>query len=118
LVVAGPPAEPQFSRVAATTLAELVLDVYPERAHLWCGLLERIMNNSPKRAVNVKAKGDLVSEAKTLGINLSATFEGALETAVRAARIARWQAENHEAFAAYDKRVAAKGLFSAGKRRF
>jgi antitoxin CcdA len=76
------------------------------------------MNHSPKRAVNVKARGDLVSEAKTLGINLSATFEGALEIAVRTARIARWQEENREAFAAYDKRVATNGAFSAGKRRF
>ena len=76
------------------------------------------MNHSPKRAVNVKARDDLVSEAKTLGINLSATFEDALEIAVKAGRIARWQAENREAFAAYDARVVAKGVFSAGKRRF
>jgi len=76
------------------------------------------VNHSPKRAVNVKARDDLVSEAKTLGINLSATFEDALEIAVKAGRIARWQAENREAFAAYDARVVAKGVFSAGKRRF
>ena len=76
------------------------------------------MNHAPKRAVNVKARDDLVSEAKMLGINLSATFEGALEVAVKAARIARWQEENRDAFAAYDQRVEAKGVFSAGKRRF
>lgn len=76
------------------------------------------MNHSLKRPVNVKAREDLVSEAKALGINLSATFEGALESAVKAARIARWQEENREAFSAYDKRVDAQGVFSDGKRRF
>jgi post-segregation antitoxin (ccd killing protein) len=36
----------------------------------------------------------------------------------QSARIADWQKENTEAFAAYDKRVAANGVFSTGKRRF
>lgn len=76
------------------------------------------MNHSPKRAVNLKARDDLVVEAKMLGINLSTTFEAALETAVKAARIARWQEQNREAFAAYDQRIEAQGVFSAGKRRF
>lgn len=76
------------------------------------------MNHAPKRPVNVKAKADLVSEAKALGINLSATFEGALETAVKTARITRWQEENREAFIAYDKRIESDGVFSDGKRRF
>ena len=76
------------------------------------------MNHTPKRPVNVKAREDLVAEAKSLGINLSATFETALETAVKSARIAHWQEENAEAFAAYDERIAAKGVFSNGKRRF
>ena len=76
------------------------------------------MNHAPKRPVNVKAREDLVSDAKALGINLSATFETALESAVKAARIARWQEENREAFSAYDERIAAKGVFSDGKRRF
>lgn len=76
------------------------------------------MNHSAKRPVNVKARDDLVSEAKALGINLSATFEAALETAVKEARIIQWQEENREAFAAYDKRIESGDVFSAGKRRF
>lgn len=76
------------------------------------------MSHSPKRPVNVKARQDLVSDAKALGINLSATFEAALESAVKAAQIAKWQEENREAFSAYDERIAAQGVFSAGKRRF
>ena len=76
------------------------------------------MNHAPKRPVNVKASEDLVSEAKALGINLSATFETALESAVKTARIARWQEENREAFSAYDELIATKGVFSDGKRLF
>jgi antitoxin CcdA len=76
------------------------------------------MTNSLKRPVNVKAREDLVSDAKALGINLSATFETALESAVKAARIARWQEENREAFSAYDELIAAKGVFGDGKRLF
>ena len=76
------------------------------------------MNHSAKRPVNVKASQDLVSDAKALGINLSATFEAALEAAVKAAQIARWQEENREAFSSYDERIAARGVFSSGKRRF
>jgi antitoxin CcdA len=76
------------------------------------------MNKTAKRPVNVKARADLVSEAKAYGINLSAAFEAALEAAVKDARVARWQEENREAFEAYDRRVQANGVFSDGKRRF
>ena len=76
------------------------------------------MSQALKRPVNVKARADLVSEAKAYGINLSAAFEAALETAVKAARVAQWQEENRDAFAAYDKRVESSGVFSEGKRRF
>jgi len=76
------------------------------------------MTHSRKRPVNVKAREDLVSDAKALGINLSATFETALESAVKAARIARWHEENQKAFSAYDERIALQGVFSSGKRRF
>jgi len=76
------------------------------------------MTKAAKRPVNVKAPADLVSEAKAYGINLSAAFEAALESAVKEARIARWQEDNREAFAAYDERIRASGVFSNGKRRF
>lgn len=76
------------------------------------------MTQAAKRPINLKARDDLVTEAKALGINLSAMFETALESAVKAAQIEKWQDENREAFAAYDKRVEAKGVFSTGKRRF
>ena len=76
------------------------------------------MSQSAKRPVNLKASAELVSQAKAYGINLSAAFEDALQSAVKAARIAEWQEENQEAFAAYDRRISVKGVFSDGKRRF
>ena len=76
------------------------------------------MNSPVKRPVNVKAQADLVAEAKAHGINLSSVFEEALDQAVRKAKLAKWQAENADAFAAYDRRIEAKGVFSDGKRRF
>jgi post-segregation antitoxin (ccd killing protein) len=42
----------------------------------------------------------------------------ALESALKSARIAQWQEENRDAFAAYDRRIEADGPFSDGKRRF
>lgn len=76
------------------------------------------MNSSAKRPVNVKAPADLVADAKAHGINLSSVFEEALDQAVRKARLAKWQEENAQAFAAYDRRIEENGVFSSGKRRF
>ena len=76
------------------------------------------MNSPIKRPVNVKARADLVADAKAYGINLSSVFEEALDLAVREARLTRWQAENTEAFAAYDRHIEKNGVFSDGKRRF
>jgi antitoxin CcdA len=71
-----------------------------------------------RKPTNVSARTDLVSEAKTLGINLSEVFEGALENAVREARQKQWVEENRQAFADYDKFVETHGVFSDGKRLF
>ena len=76
------------------------------------------MNHCPKRPVNLKVSEDLVTMAKQLGINMSATFESALEVAVRDAQLANWRDSNRAAFSSYDKRVEAKGMFSDGKRLF
>jgi post-segregation antitoxin (ccd killing protein) len=48
----------------------------------------------------------------------SRTTAKAKQSDVKAASIARWQEENLEAFADYDKRVTAQGIFSEGKRGF
>jgi len=76
------------------------------------------MSQPVKRSITLSVRGDLVAEAERLGINLSAIFETTLQTAVKAARIEKWRHENWEAFAAYDRRIEANGVFSAGKRVF
>ena len=71
-----------------------------------------------KRAANLSINAALLDEAKALEINLSATFERALEEAVRARKRERWLAENRDAIAAYNERVERDGMFSDGLRSF
>ncbi len=71
-----------------------------------------------RKPTNVSARPELVDEAKSLGINLSEVFENALEVSVQEARRRQWGEENKEAFADYDRFVAANGVFSKGKRLF
>lgn len=71
-----------------------------------------------KRAANLSINAGLLDEAKALEINLSATFERALEEEVRARQRQLWLAENREAIAAYNEFVARNGVFSDGLRSF
>jgi antitoxin CcdA len=71
-----------------------------------------------KRAANLSVNAGLLDEAKALEINLSATFERALEDAVRARKRERWLAENRDAIAAYNERIERDGMFSDGLRSF
>lgn len=71
-----------------------------------------------KRATNVSINEGLLEAAKTLGINLSATLEKALDAEVRARRREQWLEENREAIAAYNQRVARDGLAGDHVRAF
>lgn len=71
-----------------------------------------------RKSRTVSARGDLVTEAETLGMDLSEIFEQALERSVRTARQERWIADNRAAFDDYDRFVERHGMFSAGKRLF
>jgi antitoxin CcdA len=71
-----------------------------------------------KTATNLSLRADLVRRARELKINLSAVLEAALEQAVRAAEREAWLAENTEAIADYNARVAKRGVFSDDWRRF
>lgn len=63
-----------------------------------------------KRPANLSVDAGLLDEAKALEINLSATFERALEEEVRARKRERWLAENREGIAAYNAWVAGHGV--------
>ena len=71
-----------------------------------------------KRAANLSVNAALLDEARSLGINLSATLESALESEVRARKRDRWLAGNRDAIAEYNASVAEQGVFSDGMRSF
>lgn len=63
-----------------------------------------------KRAANLSVDAALLDEAKALGLNLSATFEGGLRDAVRVAKAAQWQADNRAALQSSNDWVEKHGL--------
>jgi antitoxin CcdA len=71
-----------------------------------------------KKAVNLSVDADLLARARALGLNLSAEMETRLAEVLREAEAARWVEENREAVAHHNRRVAQRGLWSDGKRRF
>jgi antitoxin CcdA len=73
---------------------------------------------APKRATNLSINSDLLTIARELDINLSATMETALASAVTAKQRERWIAENRDAMVAYNEQVEANGVFSDGLRGF
>ena len=65
-----------------------------------------------KRATNITADAELLDEAKSYGINLSRTFQEALEAKVKAERARRWLEENREAIESYNRHIEEHGTFS------
>ncbi|MDH5325000.1 MAG: type II toxin-antitoxin system CcdA family antitoxin [Gammaproteobacteria bacterium] len=74
--------------------------------------------NAPKKPTNLSINSDLLSKAKGLNINLSATLEHALEIEVRAAEKENWLKENKKAIDSLNKLVDDHGLFSDSYREF
>lgn len=71
-----------------------------------------------KRAANLSVNAELLDQAKSLDINLSATLERALEAEVRARKRELWLLENRGAIAAYNDHVRENGVWSDGLRQF
>ena len=59
---------------------------------------------APKKPTNVSINSDLLSQTRSLKINLSATLEQALAEQLRALRRAQWRQENASAIQAYNSR--------------
>ena len=78
----------------------------------------------PKRAVNLSLTGQVLDEARALGMNLSATVDALLAEEVRKRYWARWNDENKDAIAhdnariARIARIAREGLPLAHDRTF
>lgn len=82
-------------------------------------LLGAVMNYSPpKKPTNLSVSEPLLHEAKALKINLSATFEAALEVEVRKQKQLRWQQENQEAVREANAFAERNGLFATKYRVF
>jgi len=71
---------------------------------------------APKKATNLSVNSDLLSKARALKINLSATLENALAQQVRKAARSEWLNENKEAINEINELSEKYGLFSDSYR--
>ncbi len=73
---------------------------------------------APKKATNLTVNSDLLNQAKSLKINLSATLEQALIVQVKNAQREQWLNENKGAIDELNKLSNKNGLFSDSFRSF
>ncbi|PAV27071.1 antitoxin CcdA [Tamilnaduibacter salinus] len=73
---------------------------------------------APKKAANLSINSDLLSKTRALNINLSATFEKALERELAKREAERWADENRPAIRRYNEFVEQHGCFSDEFRDF
>lgn len=71
-----------------------------------------------RRPFNLSIREDVIRAARRHGLNASRIAEDALAEAVREAERRTWRADNADAIAAHNRRVAERGLFNKGLRRF
>ena len=73
---------------------------------------------SQRRPTNLSIDTDLLSEARSLDVNLSRAAEEGIQMAVAEIRARRWQAENRSALESSNRYVEKNGLPLSGLRRF
>ena len=71
-----------------------------------------------KKPANLSVNGDLLRQAKELGINMSQIFEERLAEVIRERKCLQWQKENRIGLEAYGRFLEENNLFSASVRRF
>lgn len=69
-------------------------------------------NAASKKAANLSINRDLLAEARSLNINLSATLEWALTEKIRQEKRNQWRKDNREAIDNCNILVEENGLFS------
>ncbi|MFA7554532.1 MAG: type II toxin-antitoxin system CcdA family antitoxin [Spongiibacteraceae bacterium] len=77
-----------------------------------------IDRNAPKKATNLSINKDLLAEARSLKINLSATLEQALTEKVRKERRKQWLEDNQQAIDSCNELAEKNGLFADKHRVF
>lgn len=73
---------------------------------------------SPRKPTNVSLNGDLLNEAKRLGINVSRACEEGLRARIRELKAQQWLEENREALLSSNEYVEKHGLPLARYRLF
>lgn len=76
------------------------------------------MPASAKKPTNLSIRSDLLEQARSLDINLSAEMEKHLTEVIRQRRGKQWLEDNREAVAAYNRHIERDGLWSDGLRTF
>ena len=77
-----------------------------------------VKKNAPKKATNLSINKDLLAEARSLKINLSATLEQALTEKVLKERRKRWLEDNKQAIETCNELAEQNGLFADKHRVF
>lgn len=77
-----------------------------------------IDSSAPKKATNLSVNKELLAEARTLKINLSATLEQALTEKVRKERRKQWLEDNQQAIDTCNELADKNGLFADKHRIF
>ncbi len=75
-------------------------------------------HNAPKKPTNLSVNSDLLTKAKDLKINLSATLESALDVQVRLSAREECLKKNKKAITSLNELVENNGLFSDSYREF
>ncbi len=81
-------------------------------------MLQLFDETASKKATNLSINSDLLSKARELKINLSATLERALADELRTAERDKWLKSNKKAIDSLNELAERNGLFSDSYRRF
>lgn len=63
-----------------------------------------------RQRVNLTVREDVMSEAQTLGINISRAAEAGIEVALKAEQSRRWLEDNADAIRAHNERIEREGM--------
>ena len=81
-------------------------------------MLQLFDERASKKATNLSINSDLLSRARKLKINLSATLEHALEDELRKSERDNWLKNNKKAISELNELADKNGLFSDAYRNF
>lgn len=81
-------------------------------------IMKAFDTQAPKKPTNLSINSDLLSKAREMNINLSATLENELARQLKIKQREQWLHENAKAIQAYNDFVENEGIFSDGIRSF